>query len=53
LAELIKLECSVSIELVSGSKGEFTVWLNDEVIAQKKMTFPLFPDIVEQIKNRI
>ena len=53
LAEMIQLECDLPIELLSGERGEFTVWLNDEIIAQKKMTFPSFPAIVEEIKRRI
>ena len=50
---MIQLMCDLPIEIISGEKGEFTVWFNDEIIAQKKLTFPSFPAIVEEIKRRL
>ena len=53
LAEMIQLMCDLPIEIIPGEKGEFTVWFNNEIIAQKKLTFPSFPAIVEEIKRRL
>ena len=35
MAELLKKELNVETELVEGGRGEFTVWVGDEVVAKK------------------
>lgn len=35
MAELIKSEIGVEPELVEGERGEFTVWVGDQLVAKK------------------
>lgn len=35
MAELIKRELGVEPELIEGDRGEFTVWVADQVVAKK------------------
>lgn len=35
MAALIKSEISVDTELIEGARGEFTVWVGEERVAQK------------------
>ena len=35
MAELIKRELGVEPELVEGDRGEFTVWVGDQMVAKK------------------
>ncbi|MBA2647898.1 MAG: hypothetical protein H0U81_13960 [Pyrinomonadaceae bacterium] len=35
MAETIKREIGVESELIEGDRGEFTVWVDDRVVAQK------------------
>lgn len=35
MAELLKKELNVETNLVEGGRGEFTVWVGDEVVAKK------------------
>ena len=35
MAELIKRELGVEPELVEGDRGEFTVWVDDRLVAKK------------------
>ena len=35
MAELIKRELGIEPELVEGNRGEFTVWVGDQVVAKK------------------
>jgi hypothetical protein len=35
VAELLKKELNVETALVEGDRGEFTVWVGDEVVAKK------------------
>jgi predicted Rdx family selenoprotein len=35
VADLLKKELDVEVELVPGDRGEFTVWANDKVVAKK------------------
>lgn len=44
---------SMQVQLEPGKKGEFTVLLDGDVIAQKGLSFPVFSDIVEIIRDRI
>ncbi|MGI9166928.1 MAG: hypothetical protein ACR2G5_11200 [Pyrinomonadaceae bacterium] len=40
MAELIKRELGVEKELVEGERGEFTVWVGDQMVARKGWRFP-------------
>lgn len=47
MAELIKRELGVEVELVEGDEGEFTVWVDDTMVATmvvKMKFFHLFPE---------
>ena len=35
MAELLKKELNVETKLIEGEKGEFTVWVADEIVARK------------------
>ena len=35
MAAVLKQELAVETELIEGKRGEFTVWVGDEVVAQK------------------
>ena len=35
MAELLKRELGVETKLIEGGRGEFTVWVGDEVVAKK------------------
>ena len=50
---MIQAACTIEVELLPGKKGEFTVRFNDEVIAEKGLSFPIFSDIVETVLQRI
>jgi hypothetical protein len=53
LADLIKEKCGIESQLLSGKRGEFTVWYNETPIADKKLevcdVFPPYEQIVEII----
>ena len=43
MADLLKEELGIAeVELIPGGRGEFTVWVNDEIVAQKNWRG--FPD---------
>ena len=42
MADLLKRELGVETKLIEGDRGEFTVWVKDEVVAKK--TWLGFPD---------
>jgi hypothetical protein len=45
VADLLKKELNVETKLIEGDRGEFTVWVNDEVVAKKNWLG--FPDDVK------
>jgi hypothetical protein len=53
LADLIKEQCGIEPQLLSGKRGEFTVWYNQIPIADKKLeicdVFPPHEQIIEII----
>lgn len=47
MAELLKRELGVEVELVEGDKDEFTVWVDDQMVASmvvRMKFFHRFPD---------
>jgi hypothetical protein len=41
VADLLKKELHVETQLIAGDRGEFTVWVGDEVVAKKNwLGFP-------------
>ena len=53
LAEIIKSKCGIDSDLLSGKRGEFTVWYNGVAIADKKFevcdVFPSYEEIADII----
>ena len=51
MAAELKRETGLDAELRVGSSGEFTVWLDDKLVAEKKFgRFPSPEDVVEAVK---
>ena len=42
MADLLKQELDIDTQLIAGDRGEFTVWVGDDVVAKKGWTG--FPD---------
>ena len=43
-----------AVEIETGDAGEFTVWVGDECVAEKRwMTFPTPDDIVSAVKRSL
>jgi hypothetical protein len=54
VAALIKKETTLQPELVEGGRGEFTVWVGEEVAAQKSsLGFPSDEEILAAIRSRL
>jgi predicted Rdx family selenoprotein len=52
VADLLKTELGVETELVAGDRGEFTVWVGDEVVARKNQSgFPEDDKVLEAVKE--
>ena len=53
MAALIKDRLGVEAELSEGSRGEFTVWVGDEIVAKKDSAgFPSDEDVVAAVMSR-
>ena len=51
MAELIKRELGIETELVEGDRGEFTVWVGDQVVAKKGwVRFPPDQKVLSAVK---
>jgi uncharacterized protein YacL (UPF0231 family) len=51
VADLLKQELDVETELIEGDRGEFTVWVGDEVVAKKnQLGFPDDKKVLEAVK---
>ena len=48
MADLLKKELNVETQLIAGDRGEFTVWVGDEVVAKKNWLG--FPDDEKVVK---
>ena len=54
MAALIKKEIGVDTEVLEGSRGEFTVWVGDEVVARKDSTgFPSDEDALAAVQHAL
>jgi hypothetical protein len=52
VAALIKDELGIDSELVEGGRGEFTVWVGDEVVAKKTLLgFPSDEEALAAVKR--
>jgi hypothetical protein len=54
VAALIKTRTGADAELIEGGRGEFTVWVDDERVAQKTSgTFPSDDEAVEAVRRAL
>lgn len=52
MAELLKLELGLAeVELTPGGRGEFTVWVNEALVAQKnRLGFPQEQKVLSAVR---
>jgi hypothetical protein len=54
VAALIKEQLGVESELTEGGRGEFTVWVGDEVVAKKDLQgFPSDEEALDAVKRAV
>lgn len=54
MAELLKRELGVETDLIAGDRGEFTVWVNEKVVARKGwLGFPDDMKVLESVRNAL
>ncbi len=54
MAELIKRELGVETELIEGDRGEFTVWVGDELVAKKGLImFPKDQKVLSAVRQAL
>ena len=54
MAALIKTEVGAEPELVEGGRGEFTVWVGDQVVAQKGwVIFPSDKKVLAAVREAL
>jgi hypothetical protein len=54
VAALIKDELGVGSELIEGGRGEFTVWVGEQVVAKKDSEgFPSDEDALAAVKRAV
>ena len=54
MAALIKDELGVGSELIEGGRGEFTVWVGDQVVAKKDTEgFPSDEEALAAVKRAV
>ena len=54
MAALIKNATGADVDVVEGGRGEFTVWVGDQVVAQKSsLGFPSDEDAVAAVRQAL
>ena len=54
MAALIKDELGVDSELTEGGRGEFTVWVGDQVVAKKDTeVFPTDEEVLAAVRRAV
>jgi hypothetical protein len=54
VADLLKKELDVETQLIAGDRGEFTVWVGDDVVARKGwLGFPDDQKVLAAVRNAI
>ena len=54
MAELLKAQLDVDTTLIAGDRGEFTVWVGDEVVAKKGWRgFPDDDKVLVAVRNAL
>lgn len=53
MAAVLEQETGIEPELIEGRRGEFTVWADDELVAQKDAGgFPSEDDVLAALRRR-
>jgi hypothetical protein len=54
VADLLKKELGVETKLIAGDRGEFTVWVGDEVVAKKNwLGFPEDEKVLTAVRQAL
>ena len=54
MAALVKADTGFDMELVEGGRGEFTVWVGDQVVAKKDSSgFPTDEDALASVQRAL
>ena len=54
MADMIKRELGIEAELQEGDRGEFTVWVNDKVVAKKGwFRFPQNERVLSAVRQEL
>lgn len=54
MADLLKTELGVETKLIAGDRGEFTVWVGDQVVAKKNwLGFPNDEKVVTAVREAL
>ena len=54
VAELLKTELGIETALIKGDAGEFTVWVNEDQVAQKGwLGFPSDKKVLEAVRTAL
>lgn len=54
MADLLKKELNVETKLIEGDRGEFTVWVGDEVVSKKNwLGFPDDEKVVAAVRDAL
>jgi hypothetical protein len=48
---MLKKEPDVEVEVIDGGKGEFSVYVDGRIVAQKGATAPTDDEVVEAVRN--
>ena len=51
MAEILRTEPDVKVELIDGNRGEFSVVLDDQLIAEKSDVMPTVDEIVSAVRK--
>jgi hypothetical protein len=54
LAEALKNAFDLEVELISGARGEFSVWFKEKMICQKTISgYPSVEEIIELLRKEL
>jgi len=54
VADLLKRELRIAVDLVAGERGEFTVWVDDQVVSKKGWRgFPNDEDVLGKVRAEL
>lgn len=54
MADLLKQELKVETELIPGGRGEFTVWVGDEIVSEKNwLGFPADEKVLAAVRKAL